>query len=124
MKVRVVGLVLAAVVLVSATLTAFAATTGEESEPSVEVVTPPPAVVEEVTEPAQPEPPFYVFHVNGEPVETLVYQVLNYTYYVTVESFVTALDCEAMVEEEDGTVTVNAVTVTQDERRRHSAKTR
>jgi len=113
MKVRVTGLVLAAVVLVSATLTAFAATAGEESEAPVVVVTPPPAVVEEVTEPAQPETPFYVFHVNGEPMETLAYQVQNNTYYVTVESFVTALDCEAMVEEEDGMVTVNAATVVQ-----------
>lgn len=113
MKVRVIGLVLAAAALVSATLTAFAATSVEESEPSVVVVTPPPVVVEEVSEPAQPKTPSYVFYVNEEPMDALVYQVQNSTYYVTVESFVAALDCEALVEEEDGTVTVTAAALAQ-----------
>jgi len=107
MKVRVIGLMLAAAVILSVTLTAFATTSTEKVESPVVVEVDPP-VVEETAEAEQPRTPFYL---NAEPMEKLVYQVLNHTNYITVESFVAALDCEAMVEEEDGLVIVNAASV-------------
>lgn len=109
MKLKVTGLVLAGLAAVYLTLSAFAATVGE-SERDVVVEAPPVAPVVEVTEPAQPTTPFYL---DGEPAEALVYQAQNNVYYITVESFAAALDREAMVEEEDGVVTVTASAVTK-----------
>jgi len=51
--------------------------------------------------------------LDGEPAPNIEYEIIGGVCYVTVSSFVSTLDAEAMVEEEDGMVTVNAVTVTQ-----------
>ena len=105
MKLKVTGLVLAGVAAVSLTLSAFAASTEETGfQPPMPPMVPPVVEVEE-TEPAEPASPFCL---DGEPMETLVYQAQNNVYYITVESFVTAMNSEAMVEQEDGVVTVTA----------------
>lgn len=109
MKIRVIGLVLAVAAILSLTLTAFAATgTNEEVDDGVYYV-----------EAGLPTAPYYgaqetsdtPFCLEGVPMDALVYQVQNKVNYVTVESFVTALDREAVVEEENGVVNVNAVAV-------------
>lgn len=51
--------------------------------------------------------------LDGEPVRTLEYEIRGGVCYATVSSFVSMLDPEAVVEEEDGTVCVSATTVTQ-----------
>jgi len=51
--------------------------------------------------------------LDGEPVPTVEYEMRDGVCYVTVGSFVSMLDAEAMVEEEGGVVSVNAATVTQ-----------
>ena len=109
MKIRVIGLVLAVAAILSLTLTAFAATgTNEEVDDGVYYV-----------DAGLPTAPYYgaqetsdtPFCLEGVPMDALVYQVQNKVNYVTVESFVTALDREAVVEEENGVVNVNAVAV-------------
>lgn len=105
MKCKVTGLVLAGVAAVTLTLSAFAASTEDTGvQPPMPPVVPPVEEVEE-TEPAKPVSPFCL---DGEFMETLVYQAQNNVYYITVESFVTAMNREAMVEQEDGVVTVTA----------------
>lgn len=95
MKKRATGLLLAVLALSSVVLPGFAA---EAEEPAA------------VTEPAG-DPGMSVY-LDGEVLETLEYEVYEHTCYVTVDSFVSTLDAEAMVEEENGVVTVTAVTVT------------
>ena len=51
--------------------------------------------------------------LDGEPVQSLEYEIRGGVCYATVSSFVSMLDPEAMVEEEDGVVCVSATTVTQ-----------
>ena len=109
MKFRVIGLVLAVAAILSLTLTAFASTgTNEKVDAGVYYV-----------DTSLPTVPYYgvqetsdaPFCLEGVPMDALVYQVQNKVNYVTVESFVTALDREAVVEEENGVVNVNAVAV-------------
>lgn len=109
MKFRVIGLVLAVATMLSLTLTAFASTgTNEEVDAGVYYVDTsiPAAPYYEVQETSDAP-----FCLEGVPMDALVYQVQNKVNYVTVESFVTALDREAVVEEENGVVNVNAVAV-------------
>lgn len=95
MKKRVTSLLLALLALTSVTLTGFAAV-AEEPENAAETVSEQPAI----------------FYLNGEPMESLVYCGSDGVYYVTVESFISAMDAEAMIEEENGVVTATSVTVT------------
>ncbi len=109
MKFRVIGLVLAIATGLSLTLTAFASTGTNENVDSgvVYVDTSRPTVPQYGAQETSDAP----FCLDGVPMDALVYQVQNKVNYVTVESFVTALDREAVVEEECGVVTVNAVAV-------------
>lgn len=51
-------------------------------------------------------------YLNGRPAHMLEYQLYQGVNYITVESFLTMMDEEAVVEQEGGTVMVNATTVT------------
>lgn len=102
MKLRVIGLVLAVLLAGSLILPGFAATAEDPS-----------AAENANTEIVEAEAGESGIYLDGELVETLEHQAINNVYYVTVESFVAMLDSEAMVEEEDGSVTVNASTVTE-----------
>ena len=102
MKLRVIGLVLAVLLAGSLILPGFAATAED-----------PPAAENANTEIVEAEAGESGIYLDGELVETLEHQAINNVCYVTVESFVATLDSEAMVEEEDGSVTVNASTVTE-----------
>lgn len=108
MKLRVTGLLLGILVLVSVIVPAFAAAAEEASEVSeeTEVIE---EVVEEIIETPVSTSPFYL---EGEQLTELVYQIIGGVNYVTVESFLTAMNPETVVEEADGTVTASAVTVT------------
>lgn len=57
--------------------------------------------------------PWTAIHLDGVPQQSVVYEIRNGVCYVTVGSFVSMLDPEAMVEEENGTVSVNAAKVEQ-----------
>ena len=108
MKKRVVTLLLTTLAVVSIILPAFAAAPSEtEFEPEFE---PDPEVfVEDNAETVEET----TILLDGEPVQSVEYEVVNGTCYVTVSSFVSLLDPEAMVEEEGGVVTVNAATVVE-----------
>lgn len=121
MKLRVTGLLLVILVLVLVIVPAFAAA-AEESAPADEVseetVIPeeelpaeelPEEVVEEIIETPVSTSPFYL---EGEQLTELVYQLMGGVNYVTVESFLTAMNPETVVEELDGSLTAGAVTVT------------
>ena len=95
MKKRAVSSLLASLAVVSLILPAFAAVVPEYEEPPVEG-----AEIEE----------WSVIRLDGEPVQSVEYEIRKGVCYVTVGSFVSMLDPEAMVEEENGTVTVNATT--------------
>lgn len=94
MKRRVTCLLLAILALASITLTGAAAQT---SVVSLEV----------------PEEPDAGMYLDEEEVQSLVYLIDNGVTYITVASFAALMDPEAMVEEENGTVTVTAVRVTE-----------
>ncbi len=94
MKTRATSFLLAALAVVSLVLPALAA---ESDAPSAENV-------EEVEN---------AICLDGEPVDSVEYEIRGGVCYVTVSSFVSMLDPEAMVEEEDGVVFVNATTVTE-----------
>lgn len=49
--------------------------------------------------------------LDGEPAESVEFEILDGVCYVTVSSFVSMMDTEAMVEEENGIVSVNTTTV-------------
>lgn len=49
--------------------------------------------------------------LDGEPAESVEFEILDGVCYVTVSSFVSMMDAEAMVEEENGIVSVNTTTV-------------
>ena len=51
--------------------------------------------------------------LDGEPVDSVEYEIRGGICYVTISSFVSMLDPEAAVEEEGGVVRVSATTVTQ-----------
>ena len=100
MKKRAVSLLLATLAVVSFILPALAAAP-PEMEPEVEE----PIVdgVETVETSA--------ICLDGVPVQSVEYEIVNGVCYVTESSFVSMMDHEAMVEEENGTVTVNAATL-------------
>lgn len=106
MKKRVVALLLTTLAVVSIILPAFAAAPSEtEFEPEFEPE--PEVLVEDDVETVEET----TILLDGEPVQSVEYEVVNGVCYVTVSSFVSMLDPEAMVEEEGGVVTVNAATV-------------
>ena len=104
MKIRVTGfvlaIVLAAVLLVPAT--AYAAPVNTKVEISSGLPLFRGNVVPSALQSITP------FTLDGAMMWGLDYEVYNNTYYITVESFVTAVDRDAVVEEEDGTVAVSA----------------
>lgn len=98
MNKRVVSSLLASLAVVSFVLPALAAAPAEaEDSPltSVETVA------------------WAPFQLDGEPQQSVEYENRNGVTYVTVSSFVSMVDPEAMVEEEDGSVTVNSAKVTE-----------
>ena len=92
MKKRAVSFLLASLAVVSFILPALA------TEEPAGVVETPPAVEE-----AEPNP----ILLDGEPL-SVEYEVRSGTTYVTVASFVSAVDPEVVVDEEDGVVTVSS----------------
>ena len=98
MKKRAVSSLLASLAVVSFILPALAA-----DAPGLEEM---PPIVEETVEQAP-------FQLDGVPQQSLVYENRSGVTYVTVGSFVSMLDPEAAVEEENGAVTVNAARVSQ-----------
>jgi len=113
MKVRITGFLLVILVLLLIMVPAFAATVdgdevSEEIDETEVIETEPEPEEEETVETPVSTSPFYL---NGAQLTELVYQNVEGTYYVTVESFMTTMNAEAMVEEADGTVTVSAATV-------------
>lgn len=95
MKKRAVSSLLASLAVVSFILPALAAEAPEYEEPPEESV--------ETEE-------WSAIRLDGEPVQSVEYEIRKGICYVTVGSFVSMLDPEAMVEEEGGTVTVSATT--------------
>lgn len=114
MKLRVTGLLLVILVFVLVIVPAFAAA-AEESAPADEVSEEtlveeiPGEAAEEIIETPVSTSPFYL---EGEQLTELVYQLIGGVNYVTVESFLTAMNPETVVEELDGSLTASAVTVT------------
>lgn len=102
MKLRVTGILLAILMMLSVTLTAFAAA-AEDAQTADEVSGTGNGTVESAS-------PFYL---DGEQLADLEYQLIGGTNYVTVASFLSAMSGEAMVEEENGTVVASCVTVTE-----------
>lgn len=112
MKKRVVTLLLTTLAVVSIILPAFAAPPPEiETEAEIEFAPEfePEALVEEDVETVEET----TIELDGELVQSVEYEVVNGVCYVTVSSFVSMLDPEAMVEEEGGVVTVNAATLSE-----------
>lgn len=101
MKTRATSFALAALAVVSLTLPAFAAVSDELPEET-------PAKVEEI---GAAEKVQNAVLLDGEPVESVEFEILDGVCYVTVSSFVSMMDAEAMVEEEDGIVSVNSSAV-------------
>lgn len=102
MKKRATSLLLATLAVVSFILPALAAAPPETEE---EVIVEAPVVEDaEVEE-------YPVIMLDGETAQSVEYEIVDGVCYVTVSSFVSLLDSEAMVEEEYGAVTVNASTV-------------
>lgn len=100
MKTRATSFLLAALAVVSLVLPALAA---EPDEVPLET----PAKSEEIEEVRN------AVLLDGEPAESVEFEILDGVCYVTVSSFVSLMDPEAMVEEENGVVSVNASTVTE-----------
>ena len=90
MKFRVTGLALAGLMASSLILPGFAA---------------------EAEETAAEEKPTPGIYLDGELAETREFRLYNNVNYITIESFVSMMDREAIVEKEDGTVVVNSVSV-------------
>ena len=105
LKKRAASLLLAILAVVSLILPALAADTDELLDEVLEEVSAEaPEAEEEIDS---------TILLDGEPIPTVEYEMRDGVCYVTVSSFVSALDAEAMVEERDGAVSVNAATVTQ-----------
>ena len=135
MKLRVTWILLGVLVLVALMVPAFAAAVdrpeevedaaseavdtvveSEESEaiePAVDVSEPAEEVQEEFEEIIEIPVSTSPFYLEGEQLTELVYQNIAGINYVTVESFMTSIDPETMVEEEDGTATASAAVVTE-----------
>ena len=99
MKKRAVSSLLASLAVVSFILPALAA------EPPEQEAAPPPASVE--TEPQK------AINLNGVLHQSVEYEIRNGVTYVAVESFVSMVDPGAVVEEENGIVTVSSARVEQ-----------
>jgi len=104
MKTRATSFLLATLAVVSLVLPALAA----DSDAMPEETT---AKSEEIIE--EVEKVRNAVLLDGEPAETVEFEIMDGVCYVTVGSFASLLDAEAMVEEEDGTVAVNASTVVE-----------
>lgn len=104
MKTRATSFLLAALAVVSLVLPALAA----EPDGMPEEFPAPPVESAEIVEEVQS-----AVRLDGEPVDSLEYEIRSGVCYVTVRSFVSMLDPEAVVEEEDGVVRVSASSVTQ-----------
>lgn len=105
MKKRAASFLLAILTVLSLILPALAADTDEILDEILEEI---PAEDPEIEEEIDS-----TILLDGEPVPTMEYEMRDGVCYVTVSSFVSALDAEAMVDERDGAVSVNASTVTQ-----------
>lgn len=101
MKKRAASFLLGTLAVVSLVLPAFAAVSDEMPEETS-------AKSEEIEEVEEVRSAVLL---DGEPAEVVEFDILNGVCYVTVSSFVSLMDAEAMVEEEDGTVSVNASSV-------------
>ncbi|MDE6922853.1 MAG: cell wall hydrolase [Oscillospiraceae bacterium] len=104
MKKRAASFLLASLAVVSLVLPALAAAAVEP--PPVEE----PPVEEAGTEIEEVQS---AIRLDGEPVLTVEYEMRGGVCYATVSSFVSLMDAEAMVEEENGVVRVNASTVVE-----------
>ena len=100
MKTRATSFLLAALAVVSFVLPALAADFDELPEEA-------PAETEEIEEVRN------AVMLDGEPAESVEFEILDGVCYVTVSSFVSMMDTEAMVEEENGVVSVNTTTVVE-----------
>lgn len=98
MKTRATSFLLAALAVVSFVLPALADDFDELPEET-------PAESEEIEEVRS------AVLLDGEPAESVEFEILDGVCYVTVSSFVSMMDAEAMVEEENGIVSVNTTTV-------------
>lgn len=98
MKTRATSFLLAALAVVSFVLPALAADSDELPEET-------PAKSEEIEEVRS------AVLLDGEPAGSVEFEILDGVCYVTVSSFVSMMDAEAMVEEENGIVSVNTTTV-------------
>ena len=98
MNKRVVSSLLASLAVVSFILPALAAA---------------PAEPEEELQPVEEVEAWAPFELDGELKESVEYEKRDGVTYVTVRSFVTMIDPEAMIEEENGNVTVNSAKVAQ-----------
>lgn len=112
MKLRVTGLLLGILVFVSVMVPAFAAAVDRAEETSGGTVETQETetAAEEAAEVMISTSPFYY---EGVQLIDLEYQNIGGMNYVTVESFLTAMNPESMVEEENGIVTASAVSVTE-----------
>ena len=103
MKKRAASSLLAILAVVSLILPALAAASAD-----------PPAVEEPFPEVSQEiEEVQNAICLDGEPVFTVEYEIRDGVCYATVNSFVSMMDAEAMVEEENGVVRVNASAVVE-----------
>ncbi len=98
MKTRATSFLLATLAVVSLVLPALAA----DTDAMPEETTPKGEEVQEVRS---------AVLLDGEVAEAVEFDIMDGVCYVTVSSFATLMDAEAMVEEEDGTVSVSASTV-------------
>lgn len=112
MKLRVTGLLLGILVFVPVMVPAFAAAVDRAEETSGGAVETQETetAAEEAAEVMISTSPFYY---EGVQLIDLEYQNIGGMNYVTVESFLTAMNPESMVEEENGIVTASAVSVTE-----------
>ena len=120
MKLRVTGILLGILVLVLVMVPAFAAAVDqteevEENESEVSDIITEPEETETVVEEDIVEVPVSTspFYLEDAQLTDLVYQNIGGINYVTVESFVTAMNPESMVEEEEGNVFVSAAVVSE-----------
>lgn len=120
MKLRVTGILLGILVLVLVIVPAFAAAvdqtdTVEETESDVSDSIIEPEETETVVEEDDVEVPVSTspFYLDEIQLTELVYQNIDGVNYVTVESFMNAMNPEAMVEEENGIVVAGAAVVSE-----------
>jgi N-acetylmuramoyl-L-alanine amidase len=111
MKTRVTSFLLALLAVTSVTLTGSAAGTEGTADVTASAAAQQTVVDTQVEIPVY-EPGRMYFYLDGQLLTGLVSEGRYGVNYVTVESFISAMDPEAMVEEENGVVTVTATSVT------------